>query len=65
MLVMFALTLTVLLAFCGLALDVGYMELTKLKLQNAADAAALGLCLRSAKVRVLPRRFQMEKRMRV
>ncbi len=42
MLIQFALTLTVLLGFCGLALDVGYMELIKLKLQNAADAAALG-----------------------
>ncbi len=42
MLIQFALTLTVLLGFCGLALDVGMMELTKLKLQNAADAAALG-----------------------
>ncbi len=42
MLIQFALTLTVLLGFCGLALDVGYTELLKMKLQNAADAAALG-----------------------
>ncbi len=45
MLIQFALTLTVLLGFCGLALDVGMMELTQLKLQNAADAAALGAIL--------------------
>ena len=42
MLVQIALTLTVLLGFCGLALDVGMLELKKLQLQNAADAAALG-----------------------
>ena len=42
MLVQIALTLTVLLGFCGLALDVGMLQLKKLQLQNAADAAALG-----------------------
>ena len=42
MLVQIALTLTVLLGFCGLALDVGMLQFKKLQLQNAADAAALG-----------------------
>ncbi len=42
MLIQIALTLTVLLGFCGLVLDVGTMQLKKLQLQNAADAAALG-----------------------
>ncbi len=42
MLIQFALTLVVLLGFCGLAIDVGLLELKKLHLQSAADAAALG-----------------------
>ena len=42
MLVYFALILTTLLAFCGLALDAGLMELKQIQLQSAADAAAIG-----------------------
>ena len=42
MLVNFALLLTALLACCGLACDAGLMELEKIQLQNAADAAVLG-----------------------
>ncbi len=42
MLVNFALMLTTLIAFCGLALDVGLMELKRVQLQSAADAAAVG-----------------------
>jgi Putative Flp pilus-assembly TadE/G-like len=34
--------LTTLFLFCGLALDAGLMQLRKLQLQHAADAAALG-----------------------
>ena len=36
-----ALMLLVLLAFVGLAIDIGYMYVAKSQLQNAADAAAL------------------------
>lgn len=36
-----ALLLVVLLAFVGLAIDIGYMYVAKTQLQNAADAAAL------------------------
>jgi len=36
-----ALLLVALLAFVGLAIDLGYMYLTKTQLQNAADSAAL------------------------
>ncbi len=42
MLINFAFMLTALLACCGLVLDVGLMELKQIKLQNAADAAAVG-----------------------
>ncbi len=42
MLVNFVLVLTLLLGFCGLAIDVGMLELKKVQLQNAADAAVLG-----------------------
>jgi hypothetical protein len=35
----------VLLSCCGLILDLGSFELTKLKMQNAADAAAMGAVL--------------------
>ncbi len=35
----------VLLSCCGLALDLGTFEITRLKMQNAADAAALGAIL--------------------
>ncbi len=41
MLVFFALALVVLLGFCGLAVDVGMLQLKQLQMQNAADAAAL------------------------
>jgi hypothetical protein len=42
MLVNFLVTLTVLLLFSGLALEGGMLQLRKLQLQHAADAAALG-----------------------
>ncbi len=42
MLVSFVFTVILLLGFCGLVLDVGVLELTQIKAQNAADAAALG-----------------------
>lgn len=35
--------------FCGLALDVGIMQLRKLQLQHAADAAALGAVMEKAR----------------
>jgi len=41
-LIMFALVLIVLLGLTALAIDVARMNLTKVELQNAADAAALG-----------------------
>jgi uncharacterized membrane protein len=41
-LVAFVLVLSVLLGCCGLALDIGLLELKQVQLQNAADAAALG-----------------------
>ena len=41
MLVQFVITLSVLLGFCGLGIEVGMMQLEKQKLQSAADAAAL------------------------
>lgn len=41
MLVYFAISLVALLGFCGLALDVGRMELRQVQLQAAADASAL------------------------
>lgn len=42
MLINFVLILTVLLAFCGLLFDGGLLELKKIQMQNAADAAAFG-----------------------
>ena len=42
MLIQFAVTITVLLAFCGLGIDVGLLTLKKIQLQTAADAAAVG-----------------------
>jgi Flp pilus assembly protein TadG len=42
MLALFATVMPVVLLLCGLALDVGLLELKSLQLQNAADAAALG-----------------------
>jgi len=38
----FAAVLPVLILFCGLALDVGMIELKTLQMQSAADAAAIG-----------------------
>src|ERR1039457_4365278 len=35
-------SLTILLAFLGLAIDVGYEQYMKIRMQTAADAAALG-----------------------
>ena len=35
-------SLTIVLAFMGLAIDVGYQQYTKIRMQTAADAAALG-----------------------
>jgi hypothetical protein len=40
--VMMIVSLTILLAFLGLAIDVGYEQYTKVRMQTAADAAALG-----------------------
>ncbi len=42
MLIQFAVTIAVLLAFCGLGIDVGLLALKKIQLQTAADAAAVG-----------------------
>lgn len=42
MIVNFVLMLTILLGCCALALDIGMLELKRLQMQNAADAAALG-----------------------
>jgi len=41
MLVLYAAVMPVVLLFCGLSLDVGILELTKLRMQTAADAGAL------------------------
>src|SRR5258708_36028893 len=41
-LVTMMLSMLVLLGFLGLAVDVGYLELVKTRMQTAADAAALG-----------------------
>jgi len=41
MLVLYAAVMPVVLLFCGIALDVGILELTKLRMQTAADAGAL------------------------
>jgi Flp pilus assembly protein TadG len=38
----FAVVLPALILFCGLSIDVGLLELRKLQMQSAADAAALG-----------------------
>jgi Flp pilus assembly protein TadG len=42
MLVLFAAVLPVIILFCGLTLDVGTLELKKLQMQTAADAAVIG-----------------------
>ncbi len=47
MLIQFAVTITVLLAFCGLAIDGGLLALKKTQLQTAADAAAVGASYQS------------------
>ena len=39
--------ITLLLCFCGLALDLGSFELTRIRMQDAADAAALGAVVAS------------------
>jgi Flp pilus assembly protein TadG len=41
----FAVVLPALILFCGLCIDVGMLELRKLQMQSAADAAALGAAL--------------------
>lgn len=41
MLVQFAMVLSILLGCCALALDIGLLELKKLQMQTAADAAAM------------------------
>jgi Flp pilus assembly protein TadG len=41
MIQLFAVVLPVLILFCGLSIDIGMIELTKLQMQSAADAAAL------------------------
>jgi uncharacterized membrane protein len=40
-----ALTILVLLAFVGMAIDVGYLQFSKRRIQSAADAAAQGAAL--------------------
>ncbi|MFZ1085208.1 MAG: pilus assembly protein TadG-related protein [Terracidiphilus sp.] len=42
MMTFYALLLPVIILFCGLTLDVANLELTKMQMQSAADAAALG-----------------------
>jgi len=42
MMVLFAFTLPLVVLFCGLTLDTGMVELKKMQMQTAADAAALG-----------------------
>ena len=42
MLVFFAAALPVIILFCGLSIDIGMLQLKKLQMQSAADAAALG-----------------------
>lgn len=49
MLINFLLFTTTLFLFCGLALDVGMLQLRKLQLQHAADAAALGAMYESSR----------------
>lgn len=49
MLVNFLLLSSLLFLFCGLALDAGMVELRKLQLQHAADAAALGATYEKAR----------------
>ncbi len=49
MLINFLLFVTTLFLFCGLALDVGIVQLRKLQLQHAADAAALGALVERAR----------------
>jgi Flp pilus assembly protein TadG len=41
----FAVILPVLILFCGFSVDIGMLELKKLRMQSAADAAALGAAL--------------------
>jgi uncharacterized membrane protein len=44
---LFAIGLLVCVLFCGLTLDIGRMELLKIQMQNASDAAAIGAELES------------------
>jgi Flp pilus assembly protein TadG len=39
---LFVLTIVISILFCGITLDLGMVERTRLRMQNAADAAALG-----------------------
>jgi len=39
---LFVLTIILSILFCGITLDLGMVERTRLRMQNAADAAALG-----------------------
>lgn len=41
----FAVVLPALILFCGLSIDIGMLELRKLQMQSAADAAAIGAVL--------------------
>ena len=45
MLVYIAILTPVLLLFCGLVVDVGEIEMRRLQMQSASDAAALGAAL--------------------
>ena len=49
MIINFLVLFSVLCCFCGLALDVGMLQLRKLQLQHAADAAALGAVYEKAR----------------
>ncbi len=50
MLIYFAVSLIALLGFCGLALDVGRMEVRSLQLQTAADNAAISYALEAGRL---------------
>ena len=52
MLIQFAVTIAVLLAFCGLAIDGGLLALKKTQLQTAADAAAVGAAYQAGAAQV-------------
>ncbi len=48
---LFAISLVVCVLFCGLTLDVGRMEVLKIQMQNASDAAAIGAELESERAK--------------